>query len=215
MRQRRLSPFRAIADFRMRVPMSKNELRALARLGALNSLCGHRRGALWEVERALPIEENLLFCFDPPSESAGSVAPLIPMNPVERMQADYRSQRLTTGPHPMRLMRDQLPGIWKADEIARASHGEEITIAGVIICRQRPGTAKGFVFVSLEDESGVANAVVPPDLFERERLTITQEKFLRITGSAQTRQGLPLVRAERIARLACPLFTGGYSHDFH
>ncbi len=137
------------------------------------------------------------------------------MNPVERMQADYRSQRLTTGPHPMRLMRDQLPDVWKADEIAAAPHGEEITIAGVVICRQRPGTAKGFVFISLEDESGVANAVVPPDLFERLRLTITQERFLRITGIAQTRQGLPLVRAEQIERLACPLLSGTASHDFH
>ena len=215
MRQRALSPFRALTDFRARVALSKNELRALARLGALNALCVHRRGALWEVERDLPIEENLLFCFDPPSEGAGSAAPLPPMNSVERMQADYRSQRLTTGPHPMRLMRDQLPGIWKADEIARASHGEEITIAGVVICRQRPGTAKGFVFISLEDESGVANAVVPPDLFERMRLTITQEKFLQITGIAQTRQGLPLVRAERIARLVCSQIDKIQSHDFH
>ena len=213
--QRAITPFRTIADFRARASTSKNELRALARVGALNALCGHRRGALWEVERDLPVEENLLFCFDPPSEAAGSAAPLPPMNPIERMQADYRSQRLTTGPHPMRLMRDQLPGIWKADEVASASHGEEITIAGVVICRQRPGTAKGFVFISLEDESGVANAVVPPDLFERMRLTITQEKFLQITGIAQTRQGLPLVRAEQIARLTCPLLTGAFSHDFH
>jgi error-prone DNA polymerase len=215
MRQRDLTPFRTLVDFRARVPMSKNELRALARLGALNSLCGHRRGALWEVERDLPVEENLLFCFDPPLERVTPNAPLPPMNPVERMQADYRSQGLTIGPHPMRLMRDQLPDVWKSEDIAFASHGEEITIAGAVICRQRPGTAKGFVFISLEDESGVANAVVPPDLFERVRLTITQEKFLRITGIAQTRQGLPLVRAERIERLTCPSLTGVFSHDFH
>ena len=211
--QRAARPFRSLDDLRERTLMPKSGLRALARLGALNDLCGgHRRAALWAVERNLPQEENLCFCFDPQPEAA---APLRPMNPVERMQADYRTQRLTTGPHPMRLMRDQLPEIWKADEIASAAHGEEITIAGVVICRQRPGTAKGFVFISLEDESGVANAVVPPDLFERARLTITQERFLQITGIAQTRQGLPLVRAERIERLACPLSTGLSSHDFH
>ena len=164
------------------------------------------------MERDLPQEENLTVCFESADEGT---APLPPMNAVERMQADYRTQRLTTGPHPMRLIRDQLPGIWKADEIANAAHGEEITIGGVVICRQRPGTAKGFVFISLEDESGVANAVVPPDLFEQVRLTITQEKFLQVTGVAQTRQGLPLVRATRIERLACPLAAGVSSHDFH
>ena len=212
-RQRAARPFHSLDDLRERTRMPKAELRALARLGALNELCGgHRRAALWAVEKEAHQEENLCLQFDPVPEAA---APLRPMDPVERMQADYRTQRLTTGPHPMRLIRDQLPEIWKADEIASAVHGEEITIAGVVICRQRPGTAKGFVFISLEDESGVANAVVPPDLFEQARLTITQERFLQITGVAQTRQGLPLVRAGRIERLACPLSAGLSSHDFH
>ena len=211
-RQRGLRPFGSLADFRERTRMPKTELRALARLGALNELCGHRRAALWAVERDLPQEENLTFCFDLVDENT---APLQPMNAVERMQADYRTQRLTTGPHPMRLIREQLPEIWRAQEIASAIHGEEITIGGVVVCRQRPGTAKGFVFISLEDESGVANAVVPPDLFEQARLTITQERFLQITGVAQTRQGLPMVRATRIERLTCPLTTGVSSHDFH
>ena len=211
--QRAARPYHSLDDLRERTRMPKSGLRALARLGALNELCGgHRRAALWAVEKEARQEENLCFHFDPVPEAD---APLRPMDPVEWMQADYRTQRLTTGPHPMRLMRDQLPEVWKADEIASAGHGEEITIAGVVICRQRPGTAKGFVFISLEDESGVANAVVPPDLFERARLTITQERFLQITGIAQTRQGLPLVRAERIERLACPLSTGLSSHDFH
>ncbi len=212
-RQRAVRPFHSLDDLRERTWMPKAELRALARLGALNELCGgHRRAALWAVEKEARQEENLCFQFDLVPEAA---APLRPMDPIERMQADYRTQRLTTGPHPMRLIRDQLPEIWKADEIASAVHGEEITIAGVVICRQRPGTAKGFMFISLEDESGVANAVVPPDLFERARLTITQERFLQITGIVQTRQGLPLVRAERIERLACPLSAGLSSHDFH
>ena len=140
-RQRAVQPFHSLDDLRERTRMRKPELRALARLGALNVLCGHRRAALWAVERDLPQEENLTFCFDVAQESG--VSPLPPMNALERMQADYRTQRLTTGPHPMRLMRDQLPEVWKSDEIAHAAHGEEITIAGVVICRQRPGTAKG------------------------------------------------------------------------
>ena len=84
-----------------------------------------------------------------------------------------------------------------------------------MICRQRPGTAKGFVFLSLEDETGIANAVVTPAVFEQMRLTITQEKFLRVTGPVQTRRGLPLVRAKHIERLVCPLLDGMSSHDFH
>ena len=211
--QRAVQPFHSLDDLRERTRMPKAELRALARLGALNALCGHRRAALWAVERDLPQEESLTFCFD--AAQASGASPLLPMSALERMQADYRTQRLTTGPHPMRLMRDQLPEVWKSDEIANATHGEEIIIAGVVICRQRPGTAKGFMFISLEDESGVANAVVPPDLFEQARLTITQERFLQITGVAQTRQGLPMVRATRIERLACPLTTGVSSYDFH
>ena len=204
--QRAVQPFHSLDDLRERTRMPKAELRALARLGALNALCGHRRAALWAVERDLPQEENLTFSFDAAQQSGAS--PLVPMSALERMQADYRTQRLTTGPHPMRLMRDQLPEVWKSDEIAHAAHGEEIIIAGVVICRQRPGTAKGFMFISLEDESGVANAVVPPDLFEQARLTITQERFLQIIGVAQTRQGLPMVRATRIERFAFPLTTG-------
>ena len=215
LRQRSLAPFRSLYDFRTRVELTKEELRSLARLGALNCFCGHRRIALWEVERDLPRDENYFFRFDADSESAVPASPLLPMDAVQRMQADYRTQRLTTGPHPMKLMRAHLSDVWSAREVADAPHGDTITIAGVVICRQRPGTAKGFVFLSLEDETGVANAVVTPDLFERSRLTITQESFLRVTGPVQTRQGLPMVRAEHIERLACPLLEGLASHDFH
>jgi len=214
-RQRSLAPFRSLHDFRTRVELSKQELRSLARLGALNCFCGHRRAALWEVERNLPKEENGRFLFDTISEADALTSPLKSMNPVERMQADHRTQRLTTGPHPMKFMRQHIPGVWRASALAVAPHGDTITIAGAVICRQRPGTAKGFVFISLEDETGVANAVVTPDLFERERLTITQENFLKITGPVQTRQGLPLVRAQQIERLACHPLEGMSSHDFH
>ena len=209
--QRALQPFTSLDDFRRRTSFSRAELRALARLGVLNSFCVHRRAALWQVEQAIPAEDDL-FSWSNPIKDAAS--PLQPMNPAERMQADHRTQRLTTGPHPMRLMREYLPDIWMAQDVVNARHGDEITIGGVVICRQRPGTAKGFVFLSVEDETGVANAVVPPDLFESARLTITQESYLRITGPVQTREGLPLVRAERIERLSIPLLDGLVSHDF-
>ena len=131
------------------------------------------------------------------------------------MQADYRTQRLTTGPHPMKLMRAALPDVWRAQEVPLAAHGDTITVAGVVGRRQRPGTAKGFVFIGLEDESGIANVIVSPKLFERTRLTITMESFLRITGRVQTRRGLPLVRAEQIERLNVPALENMASHDFH
>ena len=108
-RQRSLAAFHSLQDFRMRVELTKEELRALARLGALNCFCGHRRTALWQVERDLPLEENRQFCFRQTLEANPPASPLRPMNVVERMQADYRTQRLTTGPHPMKLMRKHLP----------------------------------------------------------------------------------------------------------
>ena len=106
-----------------------------------------------------------------------SRSPLAPMTLPERVKADYETMNLTTGPHPMKLLRGNLPHIWRAIDLVKARHGSTIQIAGNVICRQRPGTAKGFVFISLEDETGVSNAIVEPELFERFRLPITEEAF--------------------------------------
>src|SRR5207244_9149499 len=114
-----------------------------------------------------------------------SASPLMPMTLPERVQADYETMSLTTGPHPMQLLREQLPNIWRASDLSQAPHGARVQIAGNVICRQRPGTAKGFVFVSLEDETGVSIAIVEPDLFELFRLLITEEDFLLIEGEVQ------------------------------
>ena len=103
----------------------------------------------------------------------------------------------TTGPHPMKLLRQHLPNIWRATDLASARHGATVQIAGNVICRQRPGTAKGFVFVSLEDETGVSNAIVTPDLFERVRLLITEEPFLIIEGTVQNSENVVLIKARR------------------
>src|SRR5438477_9691065 len=110
---------------------------------------------------------------------------LQPMTMPERVKADYETMNLTTGPHPMKLLRENLPNIWRASDLAQAKHGSIVQIAGNVICRQRPGTAKGFVFISLEDETGVSNAIVDPNLFERFRLLITEEAFLLIEGEVQ------------------------------
>jgi error-prone DNA polymerase len=148
---------------------------------------------------------------------AGSLcyAPLAPMTLPERVQADYETMNLTTGPHPMKLLRAQLPDAWRAIDLAQAPHGATVRIAGNVICRQRPGTAKGFVFISLEDETGVSNAIVTPDLFERLRLLITEEPFLLIEGEVQNSDGVVLIKTKRIKPLEHAQLTGSESYDFH
>ncbi|MBA3544426.1 MAG: error-prone DNA polymerase, partial [Chthoniobacterales bacterium] len=141
-------------------------------------------------------------------------APLAPKTLPERVQADYEGMNLTTGPHPMKLLREQLPDVWRATDLIQARHGATVQIAGNVICRQRPGTAKGFVFISLEDETGVANAIVTPDLFERLRLVITEEPFLVITGEVQNTDNVVLVKARQIEPLAHAQVGGSESHDF-
>ena len=133
----------------------------------------------------------------------------------ERVKADYDTMNLTTGPHPMKLVRAQLPNIWRASDLASTRHGATVQIAGNVICRQRPGTAKGFVFISLEDETGVSNAIVTPDLFERMRLLITEEPFLVIAGTVQNSDNVVLIKAREIRPLAHEQLVGTDSHDFH
>src|SRR5205823_12439268 len=140
--------------------------RALAKIGALNGLADHRRAAQWQVE--VSREPDDLFAL---SESARGL-PLHPMNAFERVRADYAGTSLTTGPHPMALVREKVPHLWRAADLPQAANGALVSIGGMVICRQRPGTAKGVVFVSVEDETGVANAIVSPELFEQRRLCI-------------------------------------------
>jgi error-prone DNA polymerase len=132
----------------------------------------------------------------------------------ERVKADYDTMNLTTGPHPMKLLRESLPNIWRAIDLPHARHGSIIQIAGNVICRQRPGTAKGFVFISLEDETGVSNAIVEPDLFERFRLVITEEAFLLIEGQVQNSDNVVLIKAHEIRPLLHDQLVGSESHDF-
>ena len=137
------------------------------------------------------------------------------MNPIERLQADIAGMDLTTGPHPMALVRPQLRNVWRAADLAKARNGQLVRIAGNVICRQRPGTAKGFVFISLEDETGIANAIVTPPLFEKLRLIITQESFLTIEGCLQHADGVISIKARRIEALRHAQCVATPSHDFH
>ena len=181
-------------------------------LGALNALGGHRRDALWAVES--PLEgEPYLFDHAASTEVQSS---LVQMDAGERLQADFDGMNLTTGPHPMALLRPYLPeGTWSAAELVRAKHHQTVRIAGNVICRQRPGTAKGFVFISLEDETGIANAIVAPDVFEQLRLTITEEAYLLIEGRVQIAEGTIHVKATGIEGLKHEITAHAPSHDFH
>jgi error-prone DNA polymerase len=172
----------------------------------------HRRDALWQVERAVRHAGPLLEQHPEPD----SASPLAPMNHEERLVADFHGTGLTVGPHPMAYRREWLKamGIRRACELRELPTGKRLRIGGCVITRQRPGTAKGFVFISLEDETGVANAIVRPDLFHENRLLLTSERFLAIEGILQNQDNVISVRAERVQ----PLFVTAAetaSHDFH
>ena len=137
------------------------------------------------------------------------------MSHTEELQFDFAGLGLTTAAHPMALLRPRLTGVTPAKNLKDTPNGRRVTIAGSVICRQRPGTAKGFVFVSLEDETGIANAVVVPDLFEKLRLIITQEPALRITGPLQNVSGVQHVKAEQIEPFREADLPAQTSHDFH
>ncbi len=232
-RQRALDPFTSIHDLIQRVPeVRKDELNTLAEIGALNSVSSfkfpisssghwkpetgnsklHRRDALWQIERSVRPSGPLLDELPEPDAKS----PLRPMDPEERLVADFRGTGMTVGPHPMAYHRERLNtiGVRKAIDLARVPNGKHIRIAGCVIARQRPGTAKGFVFLSLEDETGVANAIIMPDLFQKNRLLITSEQFLMVEGILQNQDNVISVKAQRVIPLSITKAETS-SHDFH
>ena len=122
------------------------------------------------------------------------------MTEAERLVADYAGTGLTVGRHPMALRRDELAmrGVLRACDLRTARQGRRVRVAGMVITRQRPGTAKGFVFLTLEDETGIANIIVRPDLFARDRLVIVEEPFLIVEGVLQSQDGVTSIRAEQV-----------------
>jgi DNA polymerase III alpha subunit len=150
------------------------------------------------------------------SSLASDTCPLQPMNVTERLVADYAGTHLTIGPHPMALRRRELSlrGVLRAIDLPRERQGRRIRVAGTVITRQRPGTAKGFVFLTLEDETGIANIIVRPDVFAHERVVILQEPFLLVEGILQNQENVTAVRAERVEGIAgVPIEVD--SHDFY
>jgi len=209
LQERQGKPFASMTDFKRRSGLTRQEIRTLAGIGALNCFAPHRRAALWEA--GLALHQGDLFG---ESSIPMEAPPLRPMNPMERLEADYASLRLTTGPHPMSFLRDQLSGIRRAVDLKHMRNGEIVRIAGQVICRQRPGTARGVCFLSLEDETGISNAIIASDLFERERLKITTEPFLIVEGVLQSRQGTIHIKARSFTRLEVAPLDAAPSHDF-
>ncbi|HTY54164.1 MAG TPA: OB-fold nucleic acid binding domain-containing protein, partial [Candidatus Binataceae bacterium] len=138
------------------------------------------------------------------------------MTPTEETRADYRSTGVTTGPHLMAHMRARLKarGVLSAAELMDASNGSMVRVAGMVIVRQRPGTAKGFFFLTLEDETGIANAIVTPDLFQRHRAMLHRAQILLVEGVLQKLDGVASIRSRRFAELRVDAELPK-SHDFH
>ncbi|MBV9507877.1 MAG: error-prone DNA polymerase, partial [Acidobacteriia bacterium] len=209
----RARPFTSVDDLALRVPeLRKDEINRLAEIGALNSLDKlHRRDALWQAQRAiLPVGPLL-----EPLEEKGAASPLARMNTEERLWADYRGTGFTIGKHPMAYRRAEMDalGVTPALQLAQTPDGRQVRIAGAVIVRQRPGTAKGFVFLSLEDESGVMNAIVTPAIFDRYKFEVVREPYLIIDGVLQNLDGVISVKAARVNPL--PAGAAAESHNFH
>jgi len=200
-------PFDSVHDLARRARLERAELQTLAAIGALAPFGGTRRANLWTVAASSP---GPLF-EDPPCEPS----PLSEMTEVERLAADYAGTSVTLGRHPMTLRRAALrhAGVLSARELAGVEDGARVQVAGSVIVRQRPGTAKGFVFLSLEDETGIANVIVTPPIFARHRLTLVAEPYLLVEGIAQRQDGVISVRAAR-ARGLPALGHHVPSHDF-
>jgi len=220
---RDMRPFTSIVDLKQRVAdIQKDELRVLASIGALNFISGkariHRRSALWQVERAGRAAGALFEAQirNEDCDSASLFSPLDAMNDEERLLADFRGTGLTVGHHPMTHHRAELnrKAVSPAARLAALSDGSFVRVAGAVIVRQRPGTAKGFVFLSLEDETGVANIIITPQLFEKDHTVVVHNSFLMIEGILQNQDGVISVKAGNIkpfhlTRAAAP------AHNFH
>jgi error-prone DNA polymerase len=235
-RERERATFASIHDLARRVPeLRKNELNRLAEIGALNAVSSfecqvssssatrnwkpktrnflfHRRDALWSAGAAANATGPLLKGLDEPDQKSA----LKMMSDEERLVADFRGTGMTVGPHPMAYHRARLQkmGVSAAIELGKIPGGRKVRTAGGVIARQRPGTAKGFVFLSLEDETGVSNAIVTPDLFQRNRLVLSSEQFLLIEGILQNQDGVISVKAARVEPLNVTR-AQSISHDFH
>ena len=207
--------FPSIERLVQRTGLRRDELTTLADIGALNTFTNERRSALWQVERAARPSGELFDEGETTDHQPPTSSPLPVMNDHERLRADYAGMGLTIGPHPMALRRGDmaLRGVLRATDLPQARDGRRVRVAGMVITRQRPGTAKGFVFLTLEDETGIANVIIRPDLFDRERLVVIRQPFLLVEGLLQHQDGVVSVKAERLQGIEGAASVD--AHDFY
>jgi error-prone DNA polymerase len=210
-------PFSSIENLARRVPeLNQRNLRILAEIGALNNISAdmklHRRDALWQIEKARKKAGELLEGI----VEQDTASPLAQMDVEERLVSDYHGSSLTTGPHPMFYRREEMRklSIKSAAELRTMPNGKTAIVAGAVITRQRPGTASGLIFLTTEDETGYANVIVMPHVYEQYRQAVLQPRFIRVYGTVQNQDGIVHLKAERVEplKVSAAQMT---SHDFH
>lgn len=186
--EREKAPYESLQAFVDRTALRRDEQRQLAEVGALNAFGLTRRSALWQVEKVGRPRGPLFRSAEPEEEPS----PVPEMDLAQRLSSDLLGTGLTAGPHLVSLCREELHarGVIRAARLPNLRDGDKVKVAGSVICRQRPGTAKGFMFLTLEDETGLVNIIVRPDLFHRERPVLTAAPVIEVDGVLQAEDGL-------------------------
>jgi len=210
--ERSRTPFADIGDLAGRAGLIEGEMTTLAELGALAAISTtSRRAALWQVS-GLPMAKEPLFAGIVPKATRAQPRE---MSAFEATLADYRASGLTTGPHLMAHLRAALhrDGVVPLRKLQEVANGTWLKTAGLVIVRQRPGTAKGICFLTLEDETGTGNAVLMPDRFAEFRVTLHTSPLLVVEGAVQRHEGVVHLKVAKITGLSLPGPTPR-SHDF-
>jgi error-prone DNA polymerase len=196
---RAIRPFEDVADLARRAALERVDLQALASGNALVALSGHRRQALWEAAGAAPDKDLLR-----PTTPVEDVPVLALPSEGEEIVGDYRAQGLTLGRHPLALLRPRLHGMRfvPADALTTFQDGQLARACGLVTVRQRPGTAKGVLFVTIEDETGNVNVIVWPALVEQQRREVLNSSLLGVYGVWQRQGEVTHLVAKRLVDLS-------------
>ena len=211
--------FRSLFDFLERTRLKREQVENLVACGCFDGFGLERRELLWQLGLVYRSEgrnqAQRQLALPLPTEQdmpAGAGFTLRPMSAWDRMRADYMITGMSPRNHPMEFVRPHLhEGVVTTKMVESLEDGREIEVAGLVVCRQQPGTAKGFVFMVLEDEVGLVNVIVKPDLYERERVVVRAEPFLVIRGLLQRRDGITNLIAQKLT----PFRAGDLAPDAH
>jgi error-prone DNA polymerase len=211
---RKQRPWRDVEDLCLRAGLDSRARARLADAGALRALARDRHQARWQVAA---VQAQLPLFAEVPSAEEQAVE--LPAPTVgEDLVADYDTLGTTLGPHPLTLLRPRLRalGCRSSAELAGVAHGDNIAVAGIVVGRQRPQTASGVTFVTLEDEQGMVNVVVWRDLAERQRRALVGSQLLKVSGRLEQESGVRHLIARRLEDIS-PLLQGldVRSRDFH